>query len=316
MKPLRVCFLWHQHQPDYRKGDGFFLPWVRMHAIKDYVDLLEIMAEHPVKHTVNLVPSMLMQLDEYAKGRKDPVQRLCEISPDTLSREQRLELFSWVRTLQFETMVQPLPRLAELWETEDPASLGNQDVLDLQVLLHLAWCGPRTRQEPLVSELISKGRDYTQEERDQLFSLLEARMNMVVPAMKDLVERTGSEVSVTPFHHPILPLIIDSMHRVKPRRKLRSRTKRSRQEDDAEWHVRQAIADHDARFGSRPFGMWPAEGSLSMKALAIMASHQIRWVATDEAVLQHSLGDAMDRDIPLSTISGEDCTRTDLDPLP
>ncbi|MBK9184460.1 MAG: hypothetical protein IPM83_15460 [Ignavibacteria bacterium] len=60
--PLRICFLWHQHQPDYRTADGFFLPWVRLHATKDYRDLCDILGRFRIRHTFNLVPSMLVQL--------------------------------------------------------------------------------------------------------------------------------------------------------------------------------------------------------------------------------------------------------------
>ncbi len=289
MRPLRVCFLWHQHQPDYRKDGGFFLPWVRMHAIKDYVDLLEIMADHAVKHTVNLVPSMLMQIEEYASGRLDPVQRLCRKAPTALSGSDRRALFEWVRTLQFNTMVRPLPRLAELWDIPDASILTEQEILDLQVLLHIAWSGPRTRRISLVQDLLSKGREYSVSDRDALFTVLDARMQEVVPAMKALMDRTGSEVSVTPYHHPILPLLCttDAARESSPDMDVPAPPFIS--EDDASWHVEQAVQDHERRFGTHPVGMWPAEGSVSQQALEILAANGIRWAATDEAVLKHSM---------------------------
>ena len=291
MRPLRVCFLWHQHQPDYRKDGGFFLPWVRMHAVKDYVDLLEIMAEHQVKHTVNLVPSLLMQIEEYAAGRRDPVQRLCLMAPADLEVGDRRTLFEWVRTLQFDTMVRPLQRLVELWNVADAESLTDQEVLDLQVLLHLAWAGPRSRRDSLVRVLLAKGRNFSVSDRDALLTYLDARMQEVVPSMKALIDRTGSEVSVTPFHHPILPLLCttDAAREASPEMDLPTPAFAS--VDDASWHVEQAVRDHARRFGANPTGMWPAEGSVSQPALEILAANGIRWAATDEAVLRHSLGE-------------------------
>ena len=43
-----VMLLWHQHQPYYPKDqDGHFSkPWVRLHATKDYLDMVELVQEH------------------------------------------------------------------------------------------------------------------------------------------------------------------------------------------------------------------------------------------------------------------------------
>ena len=56
-----VALLWHMHQPPYRDPlDGrHVLPWVRLHAIKDYLGMVEVLAETPgVRVTFNLVPSL------------------------------------------------------------------------------------------------------------------------------------------------------------------------------------------------------------------------------------------------------------------
>ena len=92
MTPLRICFLWHFHQPDYRRGDEFYLPWVYLHTVKDYVDLVKLMQEYPVKHTINVVPSLLLQVDEYLAGRKDPVQKLCELDPAAFTSDECVQL--------------------------------------------------------------------------------------------------------------------------------------------------------------------------------------------------------------------------------
>ena len=61
----RVALLWHMHQPLYRDPlDGtYVLPWVRLHALKDYWGMVAILEETPeVRVTFNLVPSLLDQL--------------------------------------------------------------------------------------------------------------------------------------------------------------------------------------------------------------------------------------------------------------
>src|SRR5512146_2581853 len=72
--PIRVFFLWHFHQPWYPELDGSpaRLPWVRLHALKDYADLPALFSEDPrVPHAANLVPSLLDQLELVAGGGRD-----------------------------------------------------------------------------------------------------------------------------------------------------------------------------------------------------------------------------------------------------
>src|SRR6266478_1692309 len=70
--PLSILFLWHQHQPLYKDAlaNRYELPWVRLHATKDYYDMAALLDEFPaIKANFNLVPSLLMQLDDYAQGK-------------------------------------------------------------------------------------------------------------------------------------------------------------------------------------------------------------------------------------------------------
>ncbi len=66
-----LCFLWHMHQPFYKDlwSGEYRLPWTRLHALKDYAGMVEILEEFPSVHqTFNLVPSMVAQIEEYAAG--------------------------------------------------------------------------------------------------------------------------------------------------------------------------------------------------------------------------------------------------------
>ena len=47
--PLDFVLVWHLHQPDYRdhaRGE-VGLPWVYLHAIKDYTDMAWHLEHHP-----------------------------------------------------------------------------------------------------------------------------------------------------------------------------------------------------------------------------------------------------------------------------
>ncbi len=94
MKTLDLVFLWHMHQPDYRDHGSvkvgasgtatgeFVLPWVYLHAMKDYVDMAAHLERHPqIRCVVNFVPVLLDQIEDYAQqfasGQfRDPLLRM------------------------------------------------------------------------------------------------------------------------------------------------------------------------------------------------------------------------------------------------
>src|SRR4030067_3676640 len=68
---LNIAFSGHMHQPYYLdplRGE-YTLPWVRLHACKVYYDMISLLEEYPaIRQTFNIVPSLLRQLNEYARG--------------------------------------------------------------------------------------------------------------------------------------------------------------------------------------------------------------------------------------------------------
>ena len=88
-----LCFLWHMHQPFYKDlwTGEYKLPWTRLHALKDYPGMVEILAEFPkIRQTFNLVPSMVLQIDEYATGKaSDPFFDCAVLPAEQLTSVQR-----------------------------------------------------------------------------------------------------------------------------------------------------------------------------------------------------------------------------------
>src|SRR5438094_2487034 len=76
MPVVRVVVLWHQHQPFYKDlvTGEYRLPWVRLHALKDYYGMVKLLDEFPNVHqTFNLVPSLITQIQDYVAGTaQDP----------------------------------------------------------------------------------------------------------------------------------------------------------------------------------------------------------------------------------------------------
>ena len=147
--PLRIALLWHQHQPYYRKGNHFILPWVRLHAAKDYWDLPALAEQFPsLKQTINIVPSLLVQLDEYIRyGITDSIQELTLINACDLTRFQKTEILRLFFLCNYTTMIAPYARYNELYsyavhnQQEAVESFTSQDWLDIQTWYNLTWIG-------------------------------------------------------------------------------------------------------------------------------------------------------------------------------
>ena len=83
-RAVDLVLLWHMHQPDFRDcvTGEFRLPWVYLHAVKDYSDMAAHLERHPgVRAVVNFVPVLVDQLEDYADqfatGRlRDPLLSL------------------------------------------------------------------------------------------------------------------------------------------------------------------------------------------------------------------------------------------------
>src|SRR5436190_10654462 len=119
MSDLALAFYWHQHQPYYPddvSGENP-MPWVRLHGVKDYYGMALHLQEFPeFRCTINLVPSLLLQLLAYTeRGASDRFLDVARISADSLSEEDCLFLLDHHFMCNGERMVRPFARYAELY---------------------------------------------------------------------------------------------------------------------------------------------------------------------------------------------------------
>ncbi len=297
---LYVAIIWHQHQPVYFKDPEtgvYQRPWVRVHATKDYLDMAAMLQQYPDIHvTFNITPSLIRQLDDLAAGAQDLYWVLSEVPADQLTDEQKrfiLERF-------FDTnprVIGRFPRYQELANSR--AALGVdgalaawtvQDFRDLQILFNLAWTDPDwLAQEPL-ARLVAQERDYVEEDKAVLFAEHLRIIREVIPLHAQLQNAGQIEVTMTPFAHPILPLLVDSdvAAVALPDATLPERFVFGQ---DAVGQLEMGVQLYRDHFGVAPRGMWPAEGSVSQQIVQMVASAGIRWIASDEEVLANSLPD-------------------------
>jgi alpha-amylase/alpha-mannosidase (GH57 family) len=306
---IHLLFLWHMHQPYYKDlvTGEYRLPWVRLHALKDYYGMVKLLDEFPGLHqTFNLVPSLVTQLQEYVGGTaQDPFLQVAAMPADEMDLAERLFAIQYLFQANAENMIGRYPRYRELWQEfharpqdiqNNARRMSNTDITDLQVLSQIAWMDEFFLDDPCISELISKGREFSLKDQQQVIQIQQDFLAKVLPAYAAAGKRGAIEISTSPFYHPILPLVCDTSMGAVSHNGLPLPTQRFRHPEDAREQIERGLTLHEQVFGARPRGMWPSEGSVSNEALKIAHESGVKWMATDEGVLCRSLGTIFDRD--------------------
>lgn len=303
--PLSVILMWHMHQPQYKDpaSSEYILPWTYLHAVKDYYDMAAIVDEVDGARAVfNFVPSLLEQLADYAAGTAiDPTLIHGKMDPAAMGDKERLFVINNFFAANRQRLIEPNRRYAELFQlagdntTDDSARLlrqfRDQDILDLQVCFFLAWTGEAARRRyPELQALVAQDRGYTAEDKGLLFDIHLKILNEIIPLYKKLHTEGKIELTVTPYFHPILPLLCDTKTALIAMPRVHLPELHLRHPEDARSQILTGIACFERIFGFRPSGCWPSEGSVSDQVLSIMAEAGVAWAATDEGILSASIG--------------------------
>ncbi len=309
-RKLDLILCWHMHQPDYRNymSGEFELPWTYLHAMKDYTDMVYHLEQSPKSKAVfNFVPILLDQLEAYiadfdCNKMSDPLLRLlAHEDMNSIGDAQRKLILEKCFRCNHVTMVHPFPsykRLQDFFNVIDAQGeacmsyLSGQYLADLLVWYHLAWTGESVRREhALVTQLMAKGEHFSYSDRMGLYDLIGNLMRGLIPRYKALVKSGRIELSSTPHYHPISPLLIDfkAARECTPNVDLPESPSYPGGKSRVAFHIESAIASHEARFGEKPHGFWPAEGGVSDPLLNLLAHYGVRWTATGEGVLVSSL---------------------------
>jgi alpha-amylase/alpha-mannosidase (GH57 family) len=291
------------HQPFYKNlvSGEYKLPWARLHALKDYYGMVKILDDFPeVRQTFNLVPSLLLQIEDYAGGNApDPFLRLALKKAEDFEPHEKEFVLRYFFQANPEHAIGRYSRYAELFRIMQQCDLNPlraipafdaQKIRDLQVLSQIAWFDEELlRNDPDIRELVARGRDFTIEDQARAGSKQREALSSVIPTYADFYRRGQIELSVSAFYHPILPLLCDSnvasvSHPYIPLPAQFSYP------GDAEEQLRRAQAYFEEKFGTAARGLWPSEGSVSDQTLDIAAKLGFQWTASDDGVLAQSLG--------------------------
>jgi alpha-amylase/alpha-mannosidase (GH57 family) len=308
MNRVHLVIIWHMHQPQYRDPSTgqYILPWTRLHALKDYWGMVRVLEEFPGVHvTMNVVPSLAAQLEEYASGKFDePWFSLAFAPAESLGADERREVLERAFQVNREHVLRRWPRFGELFDWVQatgpdtaPALISMGDLRDLQVLSQLVWMDEEyIATDPVVSALSKKGTGFSEKDKQQLRRKQLELLGRVLPEYRRAAERGQVELSTTPFYHPILPLVCDTgiARTANPSTPLPQPA--FRYPEDALEQLARARTSHLRHFGRAPAGLWPSEGSVSDEALELAAELDFRWFATDEGVLGRTLNVGFWRD--------------------
>ena len=308
--PLSIAFVWHMHQPFYRSSPSgpFEMPWVRLHALKDYADMVDILAEFPtIRQTFNLVPSLLDQLEAYASGAF--VDRYWE---QTLTPAEELD--DAARAFIVELMVEPAthpriaryPRYRELAEKKEAcrdrgpaacaATFTSDELRDIQVWFTLAWFDPRyLEQEPLAG-LVAKGRDFSEADKEIIAQEQRRLLAATLPTYAAAAARGQVELITSPYYHPILPLLVDTDLARVARGDIGLPARRFAHPEDAREQIARGLRRFEEVFGTAPRGLWCSEMAVGESVIPLLADRGIDWSISDESVLARSLGTDITRD--------------------
>ncbi len=296
----RVAILWHMHQPFYQDlvTGEHILPWVRLHALKDYYGMTALLREFPqVKVTINMVPSLLVQLEAFAADRASERTLALGLKPaaDLTPADVEFMRDNFFHA-QRHRMIGVHPRYAELLAGRT-APYSVQDLRDLQVWQKLAWVDPLYfERDARVQALAAKQRGFSEEDKATLRQVELEILNRVVPELRDAAARGQVEISTSPFYHPILPLLCDTDIYLRTHPDARRPRHRFAWPEDASEQLSRAAAYHTKVFGRAPRGVWPSEGSVSDAMVPLTAQAGFEWMATDELILARTLGATFSRD--------------------
>jgi alpha-amylase/alpha-mannosidase (GH57 family) len=354
---LSVVLCWHMHQPQYRDlvRNTYSLPWTYLHTIKDYVDMVAILEAIPeARAVVNFSPIMLEQISDYTEQlqhylhthqplRDQLLAALADIPPPRDTKKYKALIKACLRTNE-ERLINRFPpyrRLADLatefsQQPERVSYMSEQYLADLLVWYHLAWMGETVRMhDSRIQNLIAKGQGYTAQDRRVVLEVINELLGSVLTRYRALAETGRIELSMTPYAHPIVPLLIDlscasdalpnlqfadaspvqdnpqqPVHAGMDRRSgLTDRRKKQpnllQQNypggiERAQWHIDAGKALFRQHFGREPHGCWPSEGGVSAATLKLLGDNGFSWTASGGKVLHNSLArtEAMDAGTP------------------
>ncbi len=163
---------------------------IRLHGTKDYLDLILVLAKYPrLKQTINLVPSLLLQIQDYVNGTAlDPYLTATLTPVEQLTDQQRWFIIEHFFDAHHRTMIDPHPRYRELYEQRQTKGKTwcwqhwqPQDYGDLLAWHNLAWIDPLYWKEPEIAQWLSQGHNFSLSDRQRIIAKQREILSQIIP---------------------------------------------------------------------------------------------------------------------------------------
>jgi len=299
-RKTRLAILWHMHQPCYRNPHSgrFDLPWLRLHALKDYFGMVHLLEEFPaLRLTFNLVPSLLSGLEQYLGGASDEFAEVFRKPAEELAADEVQFLVRHFFSIQHENHIMPYRRYEALYQKKMlrlsqqpdpdwPRIFTAAELRDLQVWFQLAYFDEFYKDgDERVRALLRRGRHFSEADKQTVSAVETEILGRIIPEYRKFQDQGKIELSTSPYYHPILPLLLDPQAGRKANPRLASYDLDFNWEEDARAQLLSGLDLMEKTFGKRPRGIWPPEGGLSEGVLRLFEESGIAWTASDEEVL-------------------------------
>lgn len=299
MKKLSIAIYWHMHQPVYELEGTYLMPWVRLHAVKDYLDMVLVLEKFPkLKLNFNVVPALLDSIIDYSeKGYHDIHSELTASKTEALTDDEKAFILNNFFSSKFETMIYRSETYKELYQkrfAKDIAVIedfSEQEYSDLMALFNLVWIDPiHFERYPRLKELWAIQTGYTLEHRLEILAIQKQIIQEIIPTYKKYIQQGRIEITTSPYYHSILPILLDIKESAKNVITTEGLPASLGMVDDAKLQITKALSRIEEIFGVRPKGVWPPELCLGPKTLNMLAKEGVQWTISDEGVLSNSIG--------------------------
>ena len=285
------------HQPVYEIEGTYLMPWVRLHAVKDYLDMVLFLDKYPkLKLNIDVVPALVDAIIDYCNGANDIHSELTTSEIENLTEEEKSFILNNFFSPKFETMLFKSENYKKLYQkrfskdVHNTKEFDNRELSDLMALFNLVWIDPiHFSRYPKLAELWKKQYNYTLEDRIEIIEIHRQIMREIIPIYKKYIQTGRLELTTSPYYHAILPILVDAKGSIKKSMTLDGLPATLGMSDDAKIQVKNALDRIEEVFGVRPQGVWPPELCVGPKTLALLAKEGLKWTISDEGILSNSI---------------------------
>lgn len=305
-KKLSIAFYWHMHQPSYQlapNGD-YLMPWVRLHAVKDYLDMaLWAKKFDKLKLNFNFVPALIDSIIDYAENDAHDIHSRLTVTPeDELTHEDKIFILNNFFDANYQTMILTNNEYHRLYQivqangSNDTEIFTNQEYSNIMALFNLVWIDPSFRvSNKELKTLIKKGKNYTYNDRVKIIEIQRSIIKEIIPTIKTLINKGKIEVTTSPYYHPILPVLLGYKD-IKKNVSSEDELLNLKTELDAKMQTEMALDKIEEIFGKRPRGIWPSEQCVDAKTLEMLSALGVEWTISDENILASSINFEFEHD--------------------